>query len=317
MSAVASTSSDPGPSSSTAIQSSVNTSLNIALHPLVIINISDHFTRMRSLADGKSAPRVIGCLLGTQSGRKVEIYNSFGLRYDIADDFIVIDPSFLKTKQEQYKKVFPTYDVLGWYSTGKEISSSDVNVHKQIMEVNESPLFLLMDPIIHPASKDLPVFIYESELHIVNETPTIVFVKAPFKIETLEAERIAVDHVARIIPVGEPGVSALTTHLSGMHSAVKMLNVRLKLLVQYLGSTQKGEVPLDHVFLRQVSSLCNRLPAVDTGKFRADFLNEYNDGLLIAYLASITKSTSAINELVGVCRVLDDKGGRRARGSMW
>lgn len=39
--------------------------LNISLHPLVIINISDHATRKRSLAGGKPQ-RVLGVLLGVQ-----------------------------------------------------------------------------------------------------------------------------------------------------------------------------------------------------------------------------------------------------------
>lgn len=39
--------------------------LNIDIHPLLIINISDHSTRKRSLAKGK-ATRVLGVLLGLQ-----------------------------------------------------------------------------------------------------------------------------------------------------------------------------------------------------------------------------------------------------------
>jgi hypothetical protein len=39
--------------------------LNISLHPLVIINISDHATRKKSLAGGRPQ-RVLGILLGVQ-----------------------------------------------------------------------------------------------------------------------------------------------------------------------------------------------------------------------------------------------------------
>ena len=39
--------------------------LNISLHPLVIINISDHATRKKSLAGGRPQ-RVLGVLLGVQ-----------------------------------------------------------------------------------------------------------------------------------------------------------------------------------------------------------------------------------------------------------
>ena len=41
---------------------------NVTLHPLVVINISDHLTRVRANADAAAAPpRVFGAVLGTQA----------------------------------------------------------------------------------------------------------------------------------------------------------------------------------------------------------------------------------------------------------
>ena len=55
--------------------------LQITLHPLVIINISDHFTRGRTQAAAdQPAPRVFGVLIGAQTGRHVEIANSFEIK---------------------------------------------------------------------------------------------------------------------------------------------------------------------------------------------------------------------------------------------
>lgn len=68
------------------------------------------------------------------------------------------------------------------------------------MEVNESPLYLLLDTAacVKATTKELPISIYESELHVINDQPTHLFVKLSYKIETGEAERIAVDHVAKV-----------------------------------------------------------------------------------------------------------------------
>ena len=30
------------------------------------------------------------------------------------------------------KKVFPKYDVLGWYSTGSDVQDSDMHIHKAV-----------------------------------------------------------------------------------------------------------------------------------------------------------------------------------------
>lgn len=74
----------------------------------------------------------------------------------------------------------------------------------QISELNESPLYLLLDTVAAARvdTKDLPISICESEIRMVAEKPTMVFAKVPFKIETGEAERISVDHVAKINPSG-------------------------------------------------------------------------------------------------------------------
>lgn len=75
--------------------------MNISLHPLVIINISDHATRARMGAGGKTQPRVIGALFGVQSGRSVEIFNSFEIVYTEVEGSVIIDTEYVKAKQEQ------------------------------------------------------------------------------------------------------------------------------------------------------------------------------------------------------------------------
>ena len=45
-----------------------------------------------------------------------------------------------------FRQVFSDMDFLGWYSTGEKPGASELYVHKQIMQINESPLFLQMSP---------------------------------------------------------------------------------------------------------------------------------------------------------------------------
>jgi len=162
-------------------------------------------------------------------------------------------------------------------------------------------------------TKELPISIYESELHIIDEKPTNLFVKVPYKIETGEAERIAVDHVARITPGGgaHGENSQLTAHLLGVHNAIQMLSMRIKTLLTYLEAAKSGKAPKDYGLMRKIASLCNQLPAIDTDTFKGDFLNEYNDALLITYLATITKGNSATNELIDKFNATYEKHTRR------
>ncbi|WVZ01445.1 hypothetical protein V8G54_027514 [Vigna mungo] len=99
--------------------SSSSSGLTFKLHPLVIVNISDHYTRVKSQMNPTLAPshtnnaaapnggdgvvstlppRVYGCVIGVQKGRTVEIFNSFELLYDPSTHSL--DRTFLEKKQE-------------------------------------------------------------------------------------------------------------------------------------------------------------------------------------------------------------------------
>ncbi|KAL3637580.1 COP9 signalosome complex subunit 6 [Castilleja foliolosa] len=279
--------------------------LTFKLHPLVIVNISDHYTRLKSQSlpphsaaavDPSPPPRVFGCVIGVQRGRTVEIFNSFELIYDSFTNSL--DRDFLEKKQQLYKKVFPQFCILGWYSTGSDALEADMVIHKALMDVNESPVYVLLNPSIRLADKDLPVSIYESELHIIDGNPQLIFVQSSYTIETVEAERVSVDHVAHLKSSdGGSAATQLAAHLSGIQSAIKMLNSRTRVLYHYLVTMQNGDTPYDNSLLRQVSSLLRRLPATESEKFCDDFMMDYNDTLLIANLAMFTNCVSKMNEV--------------------
>ncbi|KAL0916004.1 hypothetical protein M5K25_013480 [Dendrobium thyrsiflorum] len=296
------------------------------LHPLVIVNISDHYTRVKAqtqhsvstgtasssltAANGSAAPRVFGCVIGEQRGRTVEIFNSFEMILDPISQ--TLDRAFLEKKQELYKKVFPNFYILGWYSTGSDAEESDMQIHKALMDINESPVYVLLNPAISHAKKDLPVTIFETELHVIDGIPQLIFVRSNYAIETVEAERISVDHVAHLKPSdGGSAATQLAAHLTGIHSAIKMLNSRIRIVHQYLLAMQRGDVPLENSLLRQVSSLLRRLPAMESEKFQDDFLMEFNDTLLMTYLAMFTNCASTMNELVEKFSTIYDRHSRR------
>ncbi|KAG8386579.1 hypothetical protein BUALT_Bualt03G0163000 [Buddleja alternifolia] len=119
---------------------------------------------------------------------RVEIFNSFELLYD--DSTHLLDRAFLEKKQDLC-----------------------------LMDINESPVYVLLNPSNNPAQKDLPITIYESGMYLL----------------ILETERISVDHVVHLKPSdGGSAATQLAAHLTGTHSAIKMLNSRIRVLHHYL-----------------------------------------------------------------------------------
>ncbi len=68
---------------------------------LVLINVSDHYTRTKANSGGAAA-QVFGVLLGSQAGRTVDIINSFEIKHQLnPQGGVVVDLPFLTHKQEQ------------------------------------------------------------------------------------------------------------------------------------------------------------------------------------------------------------------------
>lgn len=110
-------------------------------------------------------------MIGKQKGRNIEIMNSFELLITLIGDDVVIDRDYYNTKEEQFKQVFSDMDFLGWYTTGGLPNEKDIKVHKQICEINESPVMLKLDP--RPKSNDVSVqfsssFIMQIAISLLN-----------------------------------------------------------------------------------------------------------------------------------------------------
>lgn len=287
-------------------------SVSVSLHPLVIMNISEHWTRVK--AQEGSAMQVIGALIGKQTGRNLEMMNSFELVFDRIEGDIVIDKDYYNTKEQQFKQVFSDLDFLGWYTTGDSLIESDIKVHKQICEINESPVFLKLNP--QGRHTELPLSIYESVIDLVSGEATMLFVELTYTLATEEAERIGLDHMARM-STNEAGESSLVAEqLQAQHSAIKMLHSRVHLILDYVRAVKDNKVPPNHEILREAYSLCHRLPVLSSATFKEEYFNQCNDVGLMTYLGTLTKSCNTINQFVNKFNVLYDRQGmgRRMKG---
>ena len=78
-----------------------DSNLTIALHPLVLLTVSDHITRHRVREE---AGPVIGALLGLQKGRETTIEHAFQCRsLTSPDGDIILDQSWFEERLQQCK----------------------------------------------------------------------------------------------------------------------------------------------------------------------------------------------------------------------
>ncbi|KAM0787944.1 hypothetical protein ACM66B_006149 [Microbotryomycetes sp. NB124-2] len=290
--------------------------LKVALHPLPVLNISEHLTRV-SLQQKDPDVKVVGALLGTQVGRAIEIMNTFEIVIEQAQDGsgqLKLDHAYFVTRADQFKQVFPSFDFLGWYTIGDEPSQQDIDLHKQFFTYNETPLLLQLSRTRSTDNKNVPVAVYESLTEVIDNEPQVVFVKTDYEIETGEAERVAVDHAAKVSGGAEGGQSSMIANLTTQRNAIQMLADRVKVIVQYLQAVAQGTAPRDEETLRMISALCTSLPATDAVDFQQEFMTEYNDVLLTTYLATLTKQLNTANDLLDKQLLLVSNSGMGAGG---
>mmetsp|Transcript_25771 Transcript_25771/g.39199 ORF Transcript_25771/g.39199 Transcript_25771/m.39199 type:complete len:311 (+) Transcript_25771:151-1083(+) len=279
--------------------------LSVHLHPLVLINASDHIVRFRHT--GRAQQRVLGALLGTLEGRKVEVHTSFELligEESMGDS--AIDEEFFKQRLAQYLEVFPKYEFLGWYSTGTSPQESDKTFHKKLQELgdNETPFVLLVDAEKLSAGKvgqteDLPVSVFDSTTHLENGMATVEWKRIPYEIDTLEGERIAVNHVSKSATTTSTGQgSESAQHSTSLTNSVVMLNNRIKELLEYMKDVKAGRQPKNHEILRQLLAVCQAFRTPQDPDQEREFCAEYNDASLIVLLGTLTKACAGQSELL-------------------
>ena len=97
----------------------------VVVHPLVLLSIVDHYTRVAK----DTNKRVVGILLGETFKGKADVTNSYAVPFeeDPKDPTIwYIDRQYHEDMYAMFKKVNAREKVLGWYSTGPKIRPADI-----------------------------------------------------------------------------------------------------------------------------------------------------------------------------------------------
>ena len=252
--------------------------------------------------------------------------------------------------------MFPNHDVVGWYKVSEgEVTPNDLEIHHGWMkQFHKDPLFILMDttePDAKPHSNEQGVsgesarekLDKEEELPLsVFESSGKAFIHLDFELESFGPERIAVEKVFNTRPTvvrsneSSGGDASMNTeedikqdkkpaasqdtetmmHIQTLLTSVDAMNSRIAILLEYLRKCRDGEIPTDHVLLRQVKSLVKQLPLVmgrhplyrqGTSDLGQELEKQYEDVLVLSFLATLSKTTKAVIGYSEKVHVVADK----------
>merc|ERR1719487_963075 len=215
----------------------VKTPEKVVVHPLVLLSVVDHYNRVAK--DTKN--RVAGVLLGEVSGGVVDITNSFAVPFeeDPKDPSIwFLDHNYLEGMFAMFRKVNAREKIVGWYSSGPKIRSSDIDIHQIFREHLKYPVYVIIDVKVHENVIPTDAYMAIEEREDEKSQPTLTFAHLPSEIGALEAEEIGVEHLLR--DVKDTTVSDLASSVSTRITSLRSLKSRLDEVHKYLGDVSSG-----------------------------------------------------------------------------
>jgi len=276
------------------------TNITIKLHPLVVLNISQHFTRIRAQNlvpnESNKAPIVGGVLMGKLSARSIDIRDTFEVPLHVDGGTITsINTEYLHNKAEHLTQVSDN-EVVGWYRTGSLLPrNEDETITKVMHEHKEATILLKVDPCsADRGTNELPMTLYELEANGG-------LLQKKFVMEAKEAERTAVE-----------GLANDYSGSSHEYGSLLRLYSKISVLEKYLKAIMAAELPPNPDLIRQINLIIQKLPIAPD-----ETLNQTStETSAISCLASITQGSQLLQQLLQKMEVIHEKkgGGSRIRG---
>mmetsp|Transcript_15387 Transcript_15387/g.33098 ORF Transcript_15387/g.33098 Transcript_15387/m.33098 type:complete len:318 (+) Transcript_15387:43-996(+) len=267
---------------------------SVAVHPIVLLGVVDHYNR--SCRDTNK--RAVGVLLGYVSRGKVSCTNSFAVPFeeDARDASVwYLDHSYLESMMAMFRKVNTRERFVGWYSTGPKIRDADTEIHELMRRYTPHPTLVIVD--VHPKDLGLPTEAYVcTEQTLEDSTVQRMFAHRPSEIDAAEAEEVGVGHLLRDIQ--DSSVSTLTGELASKVAAMKSLLSRLRELGAYMHQVASGALPLNHDILRNMQEIFALLPVFNVDALVRSFAVKTNDMMLVMYISSLIRSIIALHNLI-------------------
>uniref|UniRef100_A0A7S0W7Y8 MPN domain-containing protein n=1 Tax=Hemiselmis tepida TaxID=464990 RepID=A0A7S0W7Y8_9CRYP len=274
------------------LQLQTDVAVECHLHPVVLFEILDHFTRRN-----QDQKRVIGALLGSvASDGTVTLKNSFPIPQDDVShqEFGM----FFNTMHELHQKVNAREQLVGWYATGDkdEVAEDDAAIHAFFEDRtgDKSPCVCLkVDANIGDASKiGIGAFTSTNMSLPGGEGGRMLgkcFSRVKCEIKTYEAQRIGVDFITQNT-IGQGGGEELGSELEKLEGAILKLIDMTETTIGHVDGVLAGKEAADTKIGRALAESVSAVPRLDMAEFEGTFSKRVQDLLMVQYLAAIAKT---------------------------
>lgn len=264
---------------------------SVRVHPVVLFTICDAFIRR---AEGQE--RVIGTLLGTVGDGVVEIKNCYAVPHSESNDQVAVDVQHHQTMASLQHKVAPEERIVGWFSTGPDISGSDALIHSFYTGETTNPVHLTVDTTLQHEAMAVRAFVSRT-LSIQGRELAREFQEVGCEVRTAEAERLGLELLTAELSEALPGDQ------EGLADSFGRLQQSLEAARAYVDAVvagkRKGSVAVGRHLAETVASVPHYAPE-DFERMLAD---NQNDVTLVTFLSHLIRAHIALADKLGTMQL--------------
>lgn len=263
-------------------------SITARVHPVVLFSIVDSYERRN-----EDAKRVIGTLLGVYEKGGVEITNCFTVPHTEGDE-VAVDMDFARTMYDLHKQVNRSEQVVGWYSTGFEVTEHSLLLHEYYARECKQPIHLTVDTTLKAGHMGMKAYV-STTMGVPGKPLGTIFTPVEVQITCYTPERVGLDFISQAKHNTKRTVTMSSDLQQVTVACQKLLNM-LKTVQDYVEDTLSGKIPAENNVGRHLTTLISSIPKIDPEKFQEMLNDNMKDLLMVVYLSNLTKTQLALNE---------------------
>jgi translation initiation factor 3 subunit F len=295
-----------------------STENSVRVHPVVLFTICDAYIRRN-----KGQERVIGTLLGTIGDGIVDIQNCYAVPHietneqvraliitpctptslliwapllPLRDLQVAVDVVHHQTMANLQQKVNPRERVVGWFSTGVDVTGPDALIHSFYAGECPSPVHLIVDTTLQNNKMAIRAF-SSREFAIQGRELAREFQEVPCEVRSIEAERAGAELLSAEL------AEKLPSSAEGLASTLEKLQHNLEAAHRYVTEVVEGKRAGSATVGRHLAETVASVPRFSKDELTKLATDSQNDVLLTSYLAGLIKAHIALADKLGTMQL--------------
>lgn len=201
-----------------------------------------------------------------------------------------------QTMAELQQKVNSRERIVGWFSTGTDVSGSDALIHSFYTNECPNPVHLILDTSLHQEQMNVKAFV--SRVLTIQGNPLArEFQEVPCEVKASDAERVAGDLLF------SESTESLPSELEGIADSMKRLDAALDAGEDYVKQVVDGSIPGDVAIGRQLAEAISAVPRFSTEELAKIVRNNQNDLMITTYLADLIRAHISLSDKLGTMQL--------------